>query len=172
MRQEQINVYKFDELDSRAQEKALAYLSELDYAWWQFIFEDASNVGLDISEFDLYRNYIQGRFEVSGYDTANEILKNHGDTCETYKLAVKFMEDWEGLVAHYSDGVKTDEVTDENSYDFDNDADILERDFEKMLLKDYLSLLQQEYEYLTSEECIRENIEANGYEFYEDGSLF
>lgn len=35
-----------------------------------------------------------------------------------------------------------------------------------------LSLLRQDYEYLTSEEVVREMIDANGYEFYENGELY
>lgn len=36
----------------------------------------------------------------------------------------------------------------------------------------YLSILTNEYDYLTSEKAIIETIEANEYEFYEDGALF
>ena len=41
----------------------------------------------------------------------------------------------------------------------------------KALLNDYLSLLSNEYEYLISDEAIKETITANEYEFYENGKL-
>jgi len=37
--------------------------------------------------------------------------------------------------------------------------------------EEYLSLLRQEYEYLTSKDAIVETIQANDYEFTEEGKL-
>ena len=50
------------------------------------------------------------------------------------------------------------------------DADVAD-DFKKDLQAEYASILQREYEYLTSEEAIRNTIEANEYEFDIDGKL-
>lgn len=38
-------------------------------------------------------------------------------------------------------------------------------------LSDWAQAFEQDYDYWYSEEVIREDIEANGYEFYDDGSL-
>jgi hypothetical protein len=48
----------------------------------------------------------------------------------------------------------------------------LESEFEADLISEYAHMLQREYDYLTSEEAIRETIEANDYDFTEDGKLF
>ena len=47
----------------------------------------------------------------------------------------------------------------------------LENEFLQSLLEDYSIMLQNESEYLQSAEAIRETIEANEYEFTEDGKL-
>ena len=43
--------------------------------------------------------------------------------------------------------------------------------FVKELLNAYWKILYDDYEYLTSEEAIKETIEANEYDFDEDGNL-
>lgn len=48
----------------------------------------------------------------------------------------------------------------------------IEDDFLKSLLNDYLKSLRDEYDYQTSEKAIIETIEANEYEFTEDGKRF
>ena len=76
------------------------------------------------------------------------------------------------MVEKYSDGIKTDEVAEDKDYDFDNDCDILDDEFRVSILEDYRIMLQKQYEYLCSEEAIIETIEANDYEFTEDGKLY
>jgi hypothetical protein len=53
---------------------------------------------------------------------------------------------------------------------YDESADV-ERDFQKALLEDYLVILRKEYEYLTSEEAIKETIKANDWRFSAGGKL-
>jgi hypothetical protein len=48
----------------------------------------------------------------------------------------------------------------------------LDTEFQRALGKEYLSILRREYEYQTSEEAIIETIEANDYDFTEDGRIF
>jgi len=47
----------------------------------------------------------------------------------------------------------------------------MDEDFEKELSKDYFYIMQNEYDYLTSEKAIIESIKSSEYEFEEDGSL-
>jgi len=74
-------------------------------------------------------NYCKGNFIDNACITANKIIEEHGETCETYKDAKTFLSDWNKLVEKYSDGIKKNIVTYENESDFDSEADDLEQDF-------------------------------------------
>lgn len=170
MKTVKINLYKFEELSEEAKQKALEKLYDLnvDHNWWEFTYEDANNIGLKITEFDLYRKEIRGEFNYSANEVAQDILNNHGDTCETYHIAQDFLNKWNPVFADYMD------ETSENfeSCDLEDKMFDLEKNFLEELLNEYLSILQREYDYLTSEEAIIESIEANDYEFTEDGELY
>jgi hypothetical protein len=175
MRTIETKVYHFSELSEEAKEKAIqAYFDiNVSHEWWEFIFMDAEQIGLKITGFDLDRNkHCTGKLIHSASEVSNLILKNHGETCETYKLAENFISEWDYLVEKFSDGIDKTRVSEENEWEFDNEADELEAEFLKDLLEEYASILQKAYEYLTSEEAIQETIEANGYEFTEAGKIF
>ena len=172
MRTQTTTAYKFSELTEDAKDNAITNLRDINvnFNWWEFIYEDAKNVGIKISTFDIDQ-YCKIKFEISAYDTAKEIIEQHGETCETYKTAKQFIEDRDKLVEKYSDGKQTDRVTEENEYDFDNECDELEEEFIKSIAEDYRIILQNEYEDQTSKESIIETINANDYEFTENGEL-
>ena len=46
------------------------------------------------------------------------------------------------------------------------------REFVNSILEDFFKQWQNDYEYSTSDECIAEGIEANDYEFYENGKPY
>jgi hypothetical protein len=151
MRQHTINIYKFDELSDKAKENALIHLWNVNvdhFDWWNSTYDDAKNIGLKLTGFDLDRGrYCNGEWIGDPTEVAENIIREHGVDCETYKDAHAFLcliepdgEDIRGFLHH--------------------------------LLEDYRLMLQEEYEYLISEEAIIEAIEANDYEFTEDGRLF
>lgn len=165
-------IYTFEELSEKAKEKALQKLSNinLDYQWWQFEYEDAANVGLKITSFGLDRyKEAEGKFLWSATEVADKIMSEHGNECATYKTAFNFLNERDTLVRKFSDGINFDIVTEENAYEFDQEADEIEEQFLEDLLSDYSDILQKQYEYLYSDEAIIETIECNGYEFTEDG---
>ena len=167
-------VYSFAELSESAKENAIQELSDIntDYEWWDSEYEDAANVGIKITGFDLGRgSFCRGSID-DVEETANKIIAEHGESCETYKTAANYLKDRRILVEKYSDGTKTDEVAEDNDYDFDQECDDLDDEFKKSILEDYRIMLQKQYEYLCSEEAIIETIEANEYEFTEDGKLY
>jgi len=176
MQTHQITTYSFSELSDDAKQTALEKLWDINVAyipWWEFVFEDAYNIGLKITEFDIDRGaYCNGQLTENAHDVAQNILRDHGESCDTHALATQFMADWNTLVEKYSDGIDTNRVTENNEYDFDQEADKLEADFEYSLREEYLSLLRREFEYLTSEEAVRETIEANEYQFLETGKQY
>jgi len=167
-------VFEFSELSEDAKQKALEnnYDVNVDSDWWDCTYEDAENICLKITGFDIDRgNYCKCNFTESAEETANLIIENHGQNCETYKDAEKYLENRAELVKKYSDGINTDIVAEDNEYDFDNDCDELDSEFLKTISEDYLSMLRKEYEYLTSEESIIETIEANDWTFLADGTM-
>lgn len=175
MRTIRTKLYKFSELTEKAQQRAMEDLCSInvDFDWWKSTYEDAANVGIKITSFDLDRSrYADGKFTLSAYEVANKIKANHGENCETHKTAVSFIEDWDKLVKKYSDGITLDKVAEDKEYEFDREADELEEDFRKSILEDYSIILQKECDYLQSFEAIKETIEVNDYEFTQDGKRF
>lgn len=149
-----IDLYEFNELSAEAQEKALSELSEInvDYDWWLGVYQDASHFGLIIHEFDVYYNTISGTLETDNIEACNYIVANHGEQCETYKIAKKFIEEFKTIS--------------------ENDLEDLEYENSKALQMAYLKLLRDECEYLQTKESIIVSIEANEYLFTVSGKRF
>ena len=157
-------VYKFNELNETAKNKALFYFSDIntDYDWWEYIYEEASNLGAEISGFDIGRsNDID--IEVSDYESfAREVIKSHGVNCVTYIDACKFLADAKELL-----DLDTDDITYEQGHELEEKCSEYLNDIKH----EYLKMLRDEYEYRSSEEAITESILANEYEFLENGDL-
>lgn len=151
----QIKVYEFSELSEDAKEKAREWFRE-GYSfetWWEGVYEDAANIGIKITSFNLDRNrHAEGIFTENAETVASAIIENHGKDCETYKTAKAFQY---AITVHSS-----------NMEEVIEDA---EEEFLKSLLEDYSIILQHEYEYLLSNESVDENIQANEYTFTETG---
>lgn len=170
MRQETINIYTFDELSEKAQQKAIEwFLSDYpDYGWFDTIYEDAEQCGLEIMGFDIDRgNYCDMRLKTNSYyeDVAAYIIQNHGEHCETYKAAATF------------DSARIDAITSLEGEERGEPEDLpeyeeAENEFLYALKAAYLSMLRNEYDYLTSDEHAKEMIINNEYEFLEDGSRY
>ena len=155
-------VYKFSELSEEAKDKAISneYDINVNYDWYQFTYEDAEQIGLRITEFDIERgNYAKGKFLESAKDTALYIINTHGKDTETYKDAANYLSEYD----------KLDKSTPPED---DIDTEDIDNDFLRTLLEDYRIILSKEYDYLTSKQAIIETIEANDYDFNEDGSIF
>lgn len=160
--------YKFEELKDRAKERARDWYRQgaLDYEWWESVYEDAANIGLKLTGFDISRGAdAEGKFTKGAVDVAKSILGDHGDTTETYKDARDFLKDFEKKEKAYY-------AADEDNDDFESsdEAEEMENEFLNTLLQEYAQILRKEHEYLTSDEQVDEMIVANDYEFNEDGS--
>ncbi len=168
MRTIETKVYKFDELSTEAQKKAVENLFDInvDHNWWEFTYDDAENIGLRITSFDLDRNKnAKGEFmTIGGAEiTASLLIKEHGKGCETNKLAIRFISDLQAIEDKFT-GPEDDEERDE-------EIGLLSDTFLSDLLELYADILQEECDYLQSEESIIETIKANDYEFTEEGKL-
>lgn len=165
-----INIYQFSELSDEAKEKAISNLSDInvDFDWWTNTYEDAARIGLKITSFDLDRNRnAKGQFTLSANEVAQNIFNEHGEECETYKTAKSFMEEWQPIFNDYMN----ENSENYESRESEDKLQDLEDDFKNSILEDYSILLQHECEYLQSEKAIIETIEANEYDFTEDGKL-
>lgn len=168
-------VYTFSELSEEAKQKAIESYRDINlfYEWWESIYEDAKQIGIKITSFDLDRgSYVNAEYLLPFSSVIDKIKENHGQSCETYKIAVQYEKQYNDLVVKYSDGIDTERVSEGNEYEFDQEADELEKEFINDISSEYLSILQNEYEYLWSDEAVIETIEANEYEFTEDGKPY
>jgi hypothetical protein len=160
----EIKLYKFSELSEEAKERVLIdhYDINLFPEWWDSVYDDAAQIGLRITGFDLDYKSITGEFIESAPETAEAILTNHGQMCETYKTAKTFLNDLDALTGKYPNIEDCPE----------DEIESLEDDFLHSILGDYRIILKNEYDYLTGKEAIIETIEANEYDFTEDGKIY
>lgn len=174
MKTVEINLFKFDELSEEAKNVAIENFREscLDEEWYCFIYEDAKQVGIKIESFDIYRGEISINLNYSLEDTAYKIIFEHGEYCDTYKAAKSFLDNKSNLVTKYSNGVDLERVSEENYDLYDEEIEEFEQDFRNDLENAYLSILRNEYEYQQSDEYIIEYIQANEYDFTEDGKIY
>ena len=142
-------LFSFEELEDEAKEKARDWYREqgglLDYEWWDCLYEDAKNIGVKITAFDLSRSTIKGELLQSPTKICCAIIEQHGATCDTYKLAQRYFKS------------KHEHKTDTRE------------EFLQQILEEYLSMLRKEVEHLESDESVDETLCANDYAFDEQG---
>lgn len=171
MRTIRTKVYLFNELSSEAKSKVINsnYDINVNDEWWDGVYIDAERAGLRITGFDIDRgSYCKGEFTLSANEVAQNIFNEHGEICETYKTANRFMAKWQPVFNSYMDESSENY---ESSYSEDKMQEF-EDEFLKSLLEDYRITLTKEYDYLTSEAAIIETIVSNEYEFKQDGTRF
>ena len=177
MREETIinKIFTFDELSEEAKEKAINDFAEsnMDYDWWEWILEDlveqCGKFGVHFSTEDVH-------FDL-----------NRGGYCYVYSNKITF--DWIsdvdllaklGAYQNYMGGGMNGRIQTEMV----DESRIIERaPYERVntiidklnkcydIFSDTLERLWKEYGEIQSEKYIIEQIEANDYEFYEDGRM-
>ena len=170
MRTAQINYYNFNELSDRAKDTARDWWRQgaLSYDWWDFIYDDAERAGLKITGFDTGRSReITGDFIGTADETADKILAEHGDRCDTWAEANAYKK----TVAEFMATAEKDEDGELATYALENEREGIDREFLRALLEEYLVTLRKEEEYQLSEEVVDELLISNGYEFTEDGKI-
>lgn len=185
-------VYTLAELEAlgndKAVNKAFEWLQEANFSheWWEHLCHDAKFVGADIASFDVYRRNISFRLEHDAPSVALAIKRNHGEACGTYRLACDFLSVYDDY--HGVNGKITllqrelDEAGERREYiegDVFDDIAALEEeyaekaaDFARALGEEYLCLLVQEHELISSKEYLRDMAEANEYTFTAEGKRF
>lgn len=165
-----IHLYEFNELSDKAKERARAWFRQfaLQDEWWESIYEDAERIGLKIESFDLDRNrHATGKFISDAVECAHKIQSEHGECCESRKTADAFLSHRDKIV----DDADCDEYGEfVDVSELDEKLDDVESEFLRDILEDYSIMLQNECEYLMSDESVDESILCNGYTFTENGN--
>lgn len=164
MKEVTIQTYKFSELSDDAKQKAIEKHWDVmtTWSWWDFIYEDAKRIGLNIRSFELYPKEIDITYEDDPEDVANAILKEYGSAMDIYKCATEYLAKYNQL----------ESLIEEDEMFASDDLEELHNEFLHDLGECFLSFLNSEYEWRTSSEAIGEELEINDYDFTADGKRF
>lgn len=152
----ELNLYTFEELSEEAKQKAIEdnYDINVNFDWWNATYEDAENVHLKIVGFGLDRDKSCDLVLTKGFEEVlKKIIKEHGEICNTYKIAKKYLKEY-------------------NNAKYEEDRDELEESFNRDMEREYANILQDENEYLMTEEAIKETLINNDYDFLENGKIY
>lgn len=190
---QKFKVYKFDELSKDVQEKVLdkdRQINVEDDFWWDYDTKavmDAENDGFDVKDFnfDLFRQGSGARINIKG--VSGKIVKHiYNTNSPEYRKIKRWFR--EGLLTIVQeDNSYANHYQHENTFTLDwdlIDVDYTEEDEKllgeftknveallKMRSKQLYKELEENYNYLTTDEAIKETYEANDYEFRKDGNL-
>ncbi len=183
----QHTVYTFDELSPEAQQKAIDDLRDIntDYDFYNYsdTYTDiASEYGICLYTsdlcFDLYRNtwlYIDNHDharsgKTSYIDDMTKYLKKAGIDLRTKDARTLLDNGFTLDTKHYGGGDGRSFI----NTDYCNISDDTEQKLQETideLCNKIEHALKKEYEYLISDEAIKETIISNEYEFYIDGKI-
>jgi hypothetical protein len=184
METKKINVYSFEELKPEIQEKVLNNFREINtnYDWYEFIFEnfkeEFKEYGLSFESlnFDLYRREIS--FNKLDVDNLNLFLNKILPIDNKILLSLSNFKDFDYyyniddngnfIIDDYDEEDLNQKVTIEDLKLIEDTA----TEFLKDKLREMLKYLDDEYNYLLSDESIKETIECNEYKFLKDGRQF
>lgn len=190
-------VYPFDELSDDAKEKVIQwYSSDIHYEWWDFVYDDFETVakimGIQVGEIYFSGFWSQGdgaTFEGDySYEKGSlQAIKEYApQDAELHRIAKELQQVQKkyfySLVAnikhsgHYYHSL-CNIITIDDGWNFTTYQEITEDTEEtiKQLLRDLMDWLyerlENEYNYLTSEENVKDSCEANEWFFTADGVI-
>lgn len=169
----QIETWKIDDADLPKEVKSniLQKHSDIntDYDWWENVYDDAKEIGLKLTGFDLGRSQeITCQYNGNFTTLADEIIKTHGETTKTYEFAKQFLVLYDKLIETAS---KDENGDFQRVGELDGSLDTLEKMFLKQILGEYWKMLEEEYNYRMSEEEIIETLKENEYNFDRFGDI-
>lgn len=179
MRIIETKAYQFQELDEQTKEKAIdnyRYISVEDGYWWEYIKDGLADVCIELGSFNIERESFAEIHLEDFYDTCDLILKFEGENNEIYKIAERYIEEYNSIkekidnLEQYENDY-SDEEYEDKLMEYDEDLNDLDEEYQKEFSEEVLLILRKEYEYMTSNEHIIEMFEANVYEFTDQGKL-
>jgi len=193
MRIKEIKVYSFDELSEESQEKAIEKFRDLKNQDYDLLFmfnesviEQLNEKGWEDVKLQYSLSCCQGDgFSFSGKLDLKYFLENeYSKKLPKYKISAIceyiYSCHSKGNTGHYCYASKDDIEYTENYQDgvARNNLDKLWQSIYEEIQEYYFSLCKkfekqgyEEIDYQLSDECIKEDIEANEYEFLESGKL-
>ena len=195
------DVYSFAELEADAKEKAIAWYREgnLDHEWWDFIFEDAKELGklMGIEIDNIYFSGFSSQGDGACFEGSYEYAKGSVKAVKAYapmdkelhqialdlsKAQRPYFYELSATVkhsGHYSHAYCTEIHVYDNSecqhYDYSKSFTDAEESIAEYL-RDFMhwiyKRLENEYDYQNSDEVCEESIILNEYEFDEDGNIY
>ena len=192
--------YRYDELSDVAKRRAIEKLHarfEPDYNWWDYVYESVSEFGshlgsLAVRGFDTHGRWIawDGHFRFTdealefmaqnyGGEQAQEIIAYMQETLALYRLGKQALElEDQGLWADYGMDRRNQGTTlDYSVLHYTEDNKLSDELYIRLVkIKDdlsdmFLKWLGDEYDYLTSDECVLEMAECYDVKFDEDGYI-
>ena len=142
MRQETVNVYKFEELPEKVQQKLIdehRYTIVENEDWWQYIADEIEGLGGNLIEFDVNKEIIKIDIDYP-IDFAKAIVSHHGKDCNTYILSEDFIN-----------------------------GEISGKEYVKAISQEYLLALRGEYDYLTDSYFVKHELFDLNRDYLEDG---
>lgn len=198
MRIIETQAYQFTELSEQAKQKALDKAREWqadDNFWHEYVIDDAKEIGkllgIDIDKiyFSGFSSQGDGACFTGHYEyvkgAAKKIQEYAPKDEELHSIAERLQaiqkRHFYGLSAsikhrgyYYHSGCTDIDVYKNGNYLYSEAEQEAEEEI-KDLLREFMdwvySKLEREYEWLTSDEQVQEMIQANGYEFDEDGNI-
>lgn len=185
------DIFKFDELSEDVQGKVLDNMREWDvyHEWWEFVYEDAKECGaiIGISVDNIYFSGFSSQGDGACFEgsyvyrkgSVKEIKKHAPQDEELHAIAEALYREQkqhgyklEANIKHrgrYYHSSSNDITVYFDGFDtYSTDIEEALRRFMDWIYK----RLEQEYKYLTSDEAVKETIEANEYEFTVDGDIW
>lgn len=194
MRTTEITIYKFNELSEEVQKKVIEknYDINIDYRWWDFIEEDAKDVGklmgIEITNilFSGFSSQGDGACFEGHYYYAENAVEKVKEYAPKDKALINIAASLDDIQKRNGCGISA-HISHSGHYYHENctlvDVELEDGELDEVTEEDVTSVLryfmqwiyaqlQDTYEYLTSEEAIVGTIEANGYEFDEYENIF
>jgi hypothetical protein len=176
--QKEVTVFKYDELTDKAKERARnEFLQNFDFDT-EFLkdefIEDLKAIGISANTKDLNWAAERGRewFFCIRNNGSIEDFKLFAKYCKKagYKIDLrkqKYKDAYPSIETQHFAGARCENYI---TLEYDTDEELTQALQDKY--EEFLKRIESEWEYETSEEYIKETIEANEYEFRESGELF
>lgn len=174
-------VYKFDELSDEAKEKAVMKLFDInvDYNWWDCTYDELENRFGDCIELQPQYPFVDS-VRIKAFNLDRHLGAEIVMEIDQVKLFNHFFKDHRHKKVMIA-LLKNDYIY-EDSYDHftvSGNAPRIEKllddldlkEIERELSEVIASRLQDECDYLMSEDAIIETIKCNDYDFTEDGTI-
>ena len=166
----EIKIYQFNELSEKSKERALNELRHINVedTWWNCSCETFSEFGVVIEAFDFYKRTISLGFKKDITDICDKFAYEW-NTNQIGELCKAYLKNRHKEISVFQKLIDAQLCLDASN------QDVLE-DMENVFIKDLeyaiLNWLNDEYEYLLSDDAIVDTIEANEYDFTENGKRY